>query len=487
MAEPQNPFYTVSFAMADLPKDDAAAPEAGVDEASSTQVVNDADDAAAAGADRHSDSDDSDNASDDDVAPGRENKKRPRSDSSSTTEDGKKKLAKGNDGGGATETVTITIPSELAGAVIGRSGTVIRATREASGASVHVAKEEISAGLREVTLSGTPGQIAAAKALVTTQVEAKKASNAANPPGPGGGMGGGPRGPGTMTTVMQVESGKIGGLIGKRGAVINDIRKRSGCRINVQDSRPGQHGPTRDVTITGALPQIQIAQQMIAQKLQEVMSTGGPGMGGPGGMGGPRMGGGGYGGGHMNNMHQQWGHGGPGGPPPMGGHRWPGPPMGPVTTTQVSVPDDHVGRLIGRGGETINRIRQQSGCRIDIAKNDGSNTTGLRIVTLSGDQSAIMRAQDMLRQKLAEAQQQAAGGGGGGYGGGGGGGGYGGGGGGAAPGGGQQAWSAAPNQAGYGAAAAYQGGYGVGGYAAPPPQQGGYVMAPPQNSGGRPY
>ena len=140
MAEPQNPFSTVSFAMADLPKDDAAAPEAGVDEASSTQVVNDADDAAAAGADRHSDSDDSDNASDDDVAPGRENKKRPRSDSSSTTEDGKKKLAKGNDGGGATETVTITIPSELAGAVIGRSGTVIRATREASGASVHVAK-----------------------------------------------------------------------------------------------------------------------------------------------------------------------------------------------------------------------------------------------------------------------------------------------------------------------------------------------------------
>ena len=85
--------------------------------------------------------------------------------------------------------------------------------------------------------------------------------------------------------------------------------------------------------------------------------------------------------------------------------------MGPVTTTQVSVPDEHVGRLIGRGGETINRIRQQSGCRIDIAKSDSSNTTGLRIVTLSGDQSAIMRAQDMLRQKLAEAQQMASGGG----------------------------------------------------------------------------
>ena len=110
-----------------------------------------------------SDSDGSDD--DDDVAPGRENKKRPRSDSVSADAGNEKKLAKGNDGGGAlVETVTMTIPSELAGAVIGRSGTVIRATREASGANVVVTKEEISNGLREVTMSGTPAQIAAAKA-----------------------------------------------------------------------------------------------------------------------------------------------------------------------------------------------------------------------------------------------------------------------------------------------------------------------------------
>ena len=184
------------------------------------------------------------------------------------------------------------------------------------------------------------------------------------------------------------------------------------------------------------------------------------------------MGGGGGYGGPMNNMHHQWGHGGGypgGGPGPMGNH-WPGPPMGPVTTTQVSVPDEHVGRLIGRGGETINRIRQQSGCRIDIAKSDSSNTTGLRIVTLSGDQSAIMRAQDMLRQKLAEAQQMASGGG------------YG-------SGGGagqqqqqqqqQQAWGGMPQPGGYGGyGAAAQGGYGAaaqGGYGAAP--QGGYGTA----------
>ena len=179
----------------------------------------------------------------------------------------------------------------------------------------------------------------------------------------------------------------------------------------------------------------------------------------------------------------------------MGNH-WPGPPMGPVTTTQVSVPDDCVGRLIGRGGETINRIRQQSGCRIDIAQNDGANTTGLRVVTLSGDQSAIMRAQDMLRQKLAEAQQQKAGAGG-----------YGGNGGGGpppAPAGGApqaQGWDNhyggyGAQQGGYGVAqggyGVAQGGYGVaqGGYAVP---QGGYGSYGPAHvganpgMGGRPY
>ena len=83
--------------------------------------------------------------------------------------------------------------------------------------------------------------------------------------------------------------------------------------------------------------------------------------------------------------------------------------VGPSITTQVSVPDDSVGRLIGRGGETINRIRQMSQCRIDIAKSDAqSQSNGLRIITLTGSEPTIKLAQDMLRQKLAEAQQQQA-------------------------------------------------------------------------------
>jgi hypothetical protein len=124
--------------------------------------------------------DDSEEEDDDDVAPGRENKKRARPESS--VQEGQNKSTKtssdetedGEDDEGAVVTITITIPSNLAGCVIGRGGTVIKSTREQSGANVNVSKEEISPGLREVTLTGQAHEVAAARTMVEAQVEAKK-------------------------------------------------------------------------------------------------------------------------------------------------------------------------------------------------------------------------------------------------------------------------------------------------------------------------
>ena len=348
----------------------------------------------------------SDNDDDDDVAPGRENKKRGRPES--VMAEGQNKSAKtsadenedGDDGeseDGAVQTISMTVPSNLAGCVIGRGGTVIKATREQSGANVSVSKEEVSPGLREVTITGQAHQVDAARQMVTAQVEAKKQQQEES------GENEGPP-PGTLTTIMQVPNSKVGGLIGKGGSSINDIRQRSGCRINIQDSRQGG-GANRDVTIIGTLEQTQEAQRLIQAKLQEIIPRENNGMGGG-------RGGGGGGGG-------MYGQGGGYGPPPgYGGHGMPGyggrmqqawggqGAIGPSITTQVSVPDDSVGRLIGRRGETINRIRQMSACRIDIAKSDAqSQSNGLRIITLTGTEQTIKMAQDMLRQKLAEAQQ----------------------------------------------------------------------------------
>ena len=81
------------------------------------------------------------------------------------------------------------------------------------------------------------------------------------------------------------------------------------------------------------------------------------------------------------------------------------------------VPDQHVGTLIGRGGETISRLQNQSGARIQVAKPTGHPT---REVTITGGAEQVRNAcaliDDLVNQAVAR-------GGSGGYGGGGGGGG----------------------------------------------------------------
>uniref|UniRef100_A0A914V6I3 K Homology domain-containing protein n=1 Tax=Plectus sambesii TaxID=2011161 RepID=A0A914V6I3_9BILA len=132
------------------------------------------------------------------------------------------------------------------------------------------------------------------------------------------------------------------------------------------------------------------------------MRAGGGG-GGGGGYGGPRGGGGGGGGGG-------YGGGDPYGPPPMGGRGPPrgdpyGPPPmgfggppgpgGPLQTTQVTIPSELGGTIIGKGGERINRIREDSGAHIIV---DPAQAGDERIITISGTQTQIQTAQYLLQQ-----------------------------------------------------------------------------------------
>ena len=56
--------------------------------------------------------------------------------------------------------------------------------------------------------------------------------------------------------------------------------------------------------------------------------------------------------------------------------------------------------MIGRGGESINRIRQESRARIDIKPLDSME--GFHVVTIAGVPAAMQRAQQLLREKLGE-------------------------------------------------------------------------------------
>ncbi|XP_041370664.1 heterogeneous nuclear ribonucleoprotein K-like isoform X2 [Gigantopelta aegis] len=132
-------------------------------------------------------------------------------------------------------------------------------------------------------------------------------------------------------------------------------------------------------------------------------SGGGGGGGGMGGMGGMRMNSGGMG------RNQGMGGGGFG---QMGGMQDFGDDMGgmdqgmmfgkeedeEVDSTQVTIPKDLAGAIIGKGGSRITEIRRQSNAQIVIDEPlPGSSD---RIITITGTQQQIQNAQYLLQMRL---------------------------------------------------------------------------------------
>ncbi|XP_070958633.1 far upstream element-binding protein 2-like isoform X1 [Oncorhynchus clarkii lewisi] len=65
-----------------------------------------------------------------------------------------------------------------------------------------------------------------------------------------------------------------------------------------------------------------------------------------------------------------------------------------TTSEEYSVPDGMVGLIIGRGGEQINKIQQESGCKVQIASDSGGLPE--RSVSLTGSPDSIQKAKILL-------------------------------------------------------------------------------------------
>ena len=79
-------------------------------------------------------------------------------------------------------------------------------------------------------------------------------------------------------------------------------------------------------------------------------------------------------------------------------------------STQVTIPNDMAGAIIGPGGQRIRKIRAESRAMITIEEPaQGSNE---RVITIAGDQKAIQTAQYLLQQSVRENNMAAGPGGG---------------------------------------------------------------------------
>jgi len=82
---------------------------------------------------------------------------------------------------------------------------------------------------------------------------------------------------------------------------------------------------------------------------------------------------------------------------------------GMVESTQVTIPNEVAGAIIGPGGQRIRKIRMDSTAEVQIGEPEAGSKD--RIITITGTQEAIQTAQYLLQQCVREHMA----GGGGGY------------------------------------------------------------------------
>jgi far upstream element-binding protein len=280
-----------------------------------------------------------------------------------------------------TDALVMEIPQERVGQVIGAKGAVIQDIQSRSGARVAVHQNFPPGVPRQVEIQGTREQINLGLELVRRIVETGPAAtnNSGN-----SGMSGGP----TISTTIECNQPQVGRIIGANGATIKDIQSKSGARVQIDQDYPPD--VPRKINITGTAAAVSAAVQMVTQLIAQ---SGADQRGGGGGSSGFKSGGSG----NIYGSQNQYGNGGGGqqygagapaynrqappapmlaasipaanpyGPAPVMG--MPGGADGAEVRQVIDVSKSIVGKIIGKGGETIQNLIRKSGAHITVDQN----------------------------------------------------------------------------------------------------------------------
>jgi far upstream element-binding protein len=231
----------------------------------------------------------------------------------------------------ANDNEIIEISQEKVGQIIGTKGAVIQDMQVRTGAKIFV-KQDFPAGVnRQVTISGTPAQVKTAGDLVRLIIENGPTAIHVNS------MSGGP----LLHVVIDCAQALVGRVIGASGSTIKELQSRTGAKIQIDQNFP--EGAPRKINVSGTQAAINMATQLISYVMEN-----GPTLPPLPGQVPPMMGGGA---GAGMGMY---------GPPPGSVHTV-GAGAGGVQHQVMECAKAFVGKIIGRGGETINMIQQKSG------------------------------------------------------------------------------------------------------------------------------
>ncbi|KAJ2342459.1 hypothetical protein IWW50_006324, partial [Coemansia erecta] len=262
--------------------------------------------------------------------------------------------------------LSFPVPTQLSGLIIGRNGNNLRALEQQHGVRIQFdSNADKRDPERQITIEGPVAGAESARREILEFIDrhASEQKRPGNNTGQGQGQGQG--GGGGMTIV--VPGSKVGLIIGRGGESIREIQFSSGASVQVQ---PDNGRMEREIVLAGTGEQIERARA----RIMDIVAMEGPRE--------QRGGGGGF-----NQQQQQQHH-----QSRAQGHM-----------EEFQVPAESVGIIIGRGGETIKFLQQDTGTRIQVLQ--GPQFSGpMRPVTISGDYSACMRARGMIEEKIEGAQ-----------------------------------------------------------------------------------
>ncbi|RIA91271.1 hypothetical protein C1645_126839 [Glomus cerebriforme] len=209
----------------------------------------------------------------------------------------------------------------------------------------------------------------------------------------GGGSGGGNR----TTITIHIPVNKVGVVIGRGGETIRDLQDRSGARINVTpDSAASPQSNDRPVTLIGDEAAVQRAKALI----DEIVNTGESNSDRSHSKDYRSNN---YGSNYSNDSHHGSSYGGSHyGSSSHGqyGSHHSGKSNQNQDSITIQVPNDSVGLIIGKGGETVRALQQQSGAKIQIEPVHGAPPVD-RNVQIIGTAENIAIAKSLILEKAA--------------------------------------------------------------------------------------
>ncbi|RDX91612.1 Far upstream element-binding protein 3, partial [Mucuna pruriens] len=177
------------------------------------------------------------------------------------------------------------------------------------------------------------------------------------------------------TRKIEVPNNKVGVLIGKAGDTIRYLQYNSGAKIQItRDADSDPHCATRSVELIGSLESIDKAEKLMNAVIAEADAGGSPSLVARG--------------------------------------------LSPAQATvgseqiQIQVPNEKVGLIIGRGGETIKGLQTKSGARIQLIPQhlpEGDDSKE-RTVQVTGDTRQIELAQQLIKEVMNQPVRPSSGG-----------------------------------------------------------------------------